>query len=39
MVLTIDAMDLLGTGMFDGICLVSSDSDFTHLAMRSAAKG
>ncbi len=39
MVLTIDALDLLGTGLFDGICLVSSDSDFTHLAMRIRREG
>jgi uncharacterized LabA/DUF88 family protein len=32
--LIIDAMDLLYTGTFDGFCLVSSDSDFTGLAMR-----
>lgn len=32
--LIIDAMDLLYTGTFDGFCLISSDSDFTGLAMR-----
>ena len=32
--LIIDAMDLLHTGRFDGFCIVSSDSDFTGLAMR-----
>lgn len=32
--LIIDAMDLLYTQRFDGFCLVSSDSDFTGLAMR-----
>jgi len=32
--LIIDAMDLLYTGTFDGFCLVSSDSDFTGLAVR-----
>jgi uncharacterized LabA/DUF88 family protein len=32
--LIIDAMDLLYTGSFDGFCLVTSDSDFTGLAMR-----
>ncbi|MDR0881857.1 MAG: NYN domain-containing protein [Candidatus Adiutrix sp.] len=32
--LIIDAMDLLYTRTFDGFCLVSSDSDFTGLAMR-----
>ncbi len=30
----IDAMDLLYTDRFDGFCLVSSDSDFTALAIR-----
>ncbi|HUP91408.1 MAG TPA: NYN domain-containing protein [Solimonas sp.] len=30
----IDAMDLLHTGRFDGFCIVSSDSDFTSLALR-----
>lgn len=29
----IDAMDLLFTGRFAGFCLVSSDSDFTRLAL------
>lgn len=32
--LIIDAMDLLYTQRFDGFCLVTSDSDFTGLAMR-----
>lgn len=32
--LIIDAMDLLYTHRFDGFCLVTSDSDFTGLAMR-----
>ena len=32
--LIIDAMDLLHSGTVDGFCLVSSDSDFTRLAMR-----
>lgn len=32
--LIIDAMDLMYTGRFDGMCLVSSDSDFTRLAQR-----
>lgn len=32
--LIIDAMDLLYTQAFDGFCLVSSDSDFTGLAIR-----
>ena len=30
----IDAMDLLYTHHFDGFCLISSDSDFTRLAVR-----
>ena len=30
----IQAMDLMHSGRFDGFCLVSSDSDFTPLAMR-----
>lgn len=32
--MVIDAMDLLATGRFDGFCLISSDSDFTPLAIR-----
>lgn len=32
--LVIDAMDLLHSGRVDGLCLVSSDSDFTRLATR-----
>jgi uncharacterized LabA/DUF88 family protein len=32
--LIIDAMDLLYTNRFDGFCIVSSDSDFTRLAVR-----
>jgi hypothetical protein len=32
--LCIDAMDLLHTTRLDGYCVVSSDSDFSHLAMR-----
>lgn len=32
--LIIDAMDILYTGQVDGFCIVSSDSDFTRLAMR-----
>jgi len=35
----IDAMDLLYTGRFDGFCLVSSDSDFTALAIRLKEQG
>ena len=30
----IDAMDILYTGRVDGFCIISSDSDFTRLAMR-----
>jgi hypothetical protein len=37
--LIIDAMDLLYTGRFDGFCLVSSDSDFTRLAVRLREEG
>ena len=32
--LVIDAMDLMHKGTLDGVCLVSSDSDFTRLAQR-----
>lgn len=32
--LIIDAMDLLYTGKLNGVCIVSSDSDFTRLATR-----
>ncbi len=35
----IDAMDLLYTDRFDGFCLVSSDSDFTALAIRIKEQG
>ncbi|MCC7199514.1 MAG: NYN domain-containing protein [Gammaproteobacteria bacterium] len=35
----IDAMDLLYTARFDGFCIVSSDSDFTRLAMRVREEG
>lgn len=35
----IDAMDLLYTGNFVGFCLVSSDSDFTRLAVRIRESG
>jgi uncharacterized LabA/DUF88 family protein len=35
----IDAMDLLYTGRFAGFCLVSSDSDFTRLAVRIRESG
>lgn len=37
--LIIDAMDLLFTRRFDGFCLVSSDSDFTGLALRIREEG
>ncbi|MEG2677231.1 MAG: NYN domain-containing protein, partial [Oscillospiraceae bacterium] len=30
----IDAMDILYTGSIEGFCIVSSDSDFTRLAVR-----
>jgi uncharacterized LabA/DUF88 family protein len=35
----IDAMDILHSGVVDGFCLVSSDSDFTRLATRIREKG
>ena len=37
--LIIDAMDLLYSRKFDGFCLVTSDSDFTGLAMRLKEEG
>ncbi len=37
--MVIDAMDLLHQGGVDGFCLVSSDSDFTGLAVRIRAGG
>lgn len=37
--LIIDAMDLLHSKRFDGFCIVSSDSDFTRLAMRIREEG
>lgn len=35
----IDAMDLLYTNWFDGFVIVSSDSDFTSLAIRLKEQG
>ncbi len=35
----IDAMDVLHSGLADGFCLVSSDSDYTRLATRIREKG
>lgn len=35
----IDAMDLLYTKRFDGFCIISSDSDFTGLAVRIKEEG
>ncbi|MCK5536943.1 MAG: NYN domain-containing protein [Bacteroidales bacterium] len=35
----IDAMDILYTGKVDGFCIVSSDSDFTRLAIRLRESG
>src|SRR5947208_15051204 len=32
-------MDVLHSGLFDGFCLVSSDSDFTRLASRLREEG
>ncbi|WP_372708274.1 NYN domain-containing protein [Brevundimonas sp.] len=37
--LVIDGMDLLHSGRFDGFCLVSSDADFTRLALRIREEG
>lgn len=37
--LVIDAMDLLHSGTVDGFCLVTSDSDFTKLAVRIRDQG
>ncbi len=37
--LIIDAMDLLYSGKLDGFCIVSSDSDFTRLAIRLRESG
>jgi hypothetical protein len=37
--LIIDAMDLLYSRKFDGFCLITSDSDFTGLAMRLREEG
>ncbi|RYP69511.1 hypothetical protein DL769_005258 [Monosporascus sp. CRB-8-3] len=37
--MVIDAMDLLHSNRFDGFCLVSSDSDFTRLAVRIRESG
>ena len=37
--IVIDAMDLLHTGMYDAFVLVSSDSDFTPLAVRLKESG
>jgi uncharacterized LabA/DUF88 family protein len=37
--LIIDAMDLLHSGLVNGFCLVSSDSDFTRLATRIRESG
>ena len=37
--LIIDAMDTLADGVVDGICIVSSDSDYTRLATRAREKG
>lgn len=37
--LIIDAMDILHSGVVDGVCIVSSDSDFTRLAARFREQG
>ena len=39
MALTIDVMDMLYSGKIDVFCIVSSDSDFTPLAMRVKTEG
>ena len=39
MALTVDAMDLICGGQVDGICIVSSDSDYTPLVTRIRSKG
>ena len=39
MAMVIDAMDLLYQNKLDGFCLVTSDSDFTRLAMRLREEG
>lgn len=37
--LIIDAMDLLHSGLYDGFCIISSDSDYTSLAVRIRESG
>ena len=37
--LVIDALDLMSKGNLDGVCLISSDSDFTRLAQRLREEG
>ena len=37
--MVIEAMDLLYSGHYDGFCLISSDSDFTSLALRIRKNG
>ena len=37
--MVIDAMELLYTGTFEGFCIISSDSDFTPLALKIREKG
>ncbi len=37
--LIIDAMDILADGIVEGLCIVSSDSDYTRLATRAREKG
>ncbi len=39
MAMIIDAMDLLYSDIFDGFCIISSDSDFTRLASRIRENG
>lgn len=37
--LIVDAMDILADGVVEGLCIVSSDSDYTRLATRAREKG
>lgn len=37
--LSIDAVDMLHLGQFDGMCIASSDSDYTLLALRARQEG
>ena len=37
--MTIQAIELMNMGLLDGVCIGSSDSDFTHLAIRLRLEG